>query len=262
MSVMTGEAVSHVRPRIRHITVNDVHAALAEGWADFRAAPNFGLFFGGVYAVAGIFILLQLVAWSQPLWIIPMACAFPIIGPFVALGLYEVSRRREAGEPLVWSEILTAIWGQRNGQMPFMALVGFMVWVWVAHMLVAVVLGRMSFAVYSDFNILFTTGSGLTLLFFGSVLGFVIAFCLFSFSVMAIPLLLDRDIDFVTAMITSVDTVKANPKAMFTWAWIVAASLALAMVPFFLGLLVALPVLGHGTWHLYRRAIPPEEAVA
>lgn len=265
MSVTTGESVSHRRPQIRKISVNDVYSALTEGWADFRAAPNFGLFFGGIYAVAGIFIFLQLVAWSQPLWIIPLACAFPLIGPFVAIGLYEVSRRRETGEPLVWSEILTSVWGQRNGQMPFLAfvvLMGFMVWIWFARLLVAVVLGRMSFAVYSDLNILFTTGSGLTLLFFGTIVGGIIAFCIFSFSVMAVPMLLDRDVDFVTAMITSVDTVKANPKAMFTWAWIVVAVLVVGMIPFFLGLVVALPVLGHGTWHLYRKAIAPEGEAA
>ncbi|WP_424930849.1 DUF2189 domain-containing protein [Amaricoccus macauensis] len=261
MSVTTGEAVSHKRPQIRQITTSDVHAALLQGWADFRAAPNFGLFFGGIYAIAGIFILLQLMAWNQPLWIIPLACAFPIIGPFVALGLYEVSRRREENIPLVWGEVLSALWGQRNGQMPFMAfivLAAFMVWIWFARLLVAVILGRMSFAVYSDFNILFTTGSGLTLLFFGTLVGFIIAFCIFSFTVMALPLLLDRDIDFVTAMITSVDTVKANPRPMLTWAWIVAATLIIAMIPFFLGLIIALPVLGHGTWHLYRKAIAEE----
>ncbi len=262
MTAASSASVSHLRPQIREITVNDVHSALSEGWADFRAAPNFGLFFGGIYAILGIFILLQLMVWSQPLWIIPLACAFPIIGPFAALGLYEVSRRRESGAPLIWSEILTAVWGQRNGQMPFMAFVvlaGFMVWVWVAHMLVAVILGRMSFAVYSDFGILFTTGSGITLLVLGTIIGFAIAFCIFSFTVMALPLLLERDIDFVTAMITRFDTVKTNPKPMLIWAWIVAVLLIVAMIPFFLGLVVALPVLGHGTWHLYRKAVVPQE---
>lgn len=260
MSATSGASVSHERPQIREIKITDVHNALNQGWADFRAAPNFGLFFGGVYAIVGIFILLQLIVWSQPLWIIPLACAFPLIGPFAALGLYEVSRRREAGIPLVWNEILASVWGQRNGQMPFMAFVvlaAFMIWIWFARLLVAVILGRMSFAVYSDLNILFTTGSGLTLLFFGTVVGFIIAFCIFSFSVIALPLLLDRDIDFVTAMIVSVDTVKTNPKAMLTWAWIVAACLIVAMIPFFLGLVIALPVLGHGTWHLYRKVIAP-----
>ncbi|MEM8569615.1 MAG: DUF2189 domain-containing protein [Pseudomonadota bacterium] len=260
MSITTSDSVTNVRPQICQISVSDVYASLSQGWADFRAAPNFGLFFGGVYAVLGIFIFLQLVAWSQPLWIIPLACAFPIVGPFVAIGLYEVSKRREAGLPLNWNEIIASVWGQKNGQMPFMAFVvlaGFMIWIWFARLLVAVILGRMSFAVYSDLGILFTTGPGLTLLFFGTALGGIIAFCIFCVTVVALPLLLDRDVDFVTAIITSIDSVKANPRAMLTWASVVAGTFVIAMIPAFLGLIIALPVLGHATWHLYRKVIAP-----
>jgi len=265
MQTTISETVAAPRPKVRHISVEDVYAALSEGWADFRAVPRFGLFFGGVYALAGIFILLQLSVWQQHLWIFPLAFAFPLIGPFVAVGLYEVSRRRELGQPLAWNEILASVWGQRNGQMPSMAFVvlaGFMIWIWVAHMLVALMLGRMQFAVYSDIDILFSTGSGLALLFFGTIIGFIIAFCLFSITAISIPMLIDRQVDFVTAMITSVDSVRSNTRAMFAWAWIVAASLVVAMIPFFLGLVIVLPVLGHGTWHLYRKVVePPAEAV-
>ena len=105
---VTTDSGTPARPVIRKITTNDVYAALADGWADFKAAPRFGLFFGGVYAIAGMIILLQLMVWEQPLWIVPLVFAFPLIGPFAAVGLYEVSRRREAGEALDWAEKLDA----------------------------------------------------------------------------------------------------------------------------------------------------------
>ncbi|HPG23045.1 MAG TPA: DUF2189 domain-containing protein [Amaricoccus sp.] len=248
---------------VRSISVDDVYSALSEGWADFRAAPEFGLFFGGVYAFAGILIFLQLWVWDQPFWILPLALAFPLIGPFAAIGLYEVSRRREKGEPLVWAEILDVIWRERTRQMPTMAfivLAGFMFWMWSAAMLIAIVLGRMNFAVYSDIGALLTTGNGLLLLFLGTIVGGAIALVLFSVTAVSLPMLLDREVDYVTAMLTSYTAVTRNPVAMLTWAAIVAVGLFVAMVPFFLGLFIALPVLGHTTWHIYRKVVPPEGA--
>jgi uncharacterized membrane protein len=250
-----------VRPVVRNVTTDDIYAALSAGWADFRAAPQFGLFFGGVYALAGVLFLLQLWVWEQPMWILPLAFAFPLVAPFAAIGLYEVSRRRETGQPLVWSEILEVVWNQRNRQMPTMAfivLAGFMIWLWCAHIMVAIFLGRMSFAVYSDLGSVLFTGSGLALLFFGTLVGGAIAFVMYAITAVSLPMLLERDIDYVTAMVASWNAVTSNPVPMLTWAWIIAAGLAVAMVPFFLGLIVALPVLGHATWHVYRKAIEPE----
>jgi uncharacterized membrane protein len=255
---------TYKRPEINKITTDDVYASLRAGWADFRAAPQFGLFFGGVYALVGILIFLQLWVSDQPLWIVPLALAFPLIGPFAAVGLYEVSRRREEGKELDWSEVLGAVWRQRNGQMPSMAFIvmaGFLIWVWVARLMVAIFLGRMSVAVYSDLNTLLSTGPGIALVIFGTLIGGAIAFALFSLTVIALPLLLDRDVDFVTAMITSVHSVTSNLQPMLTWAGVVAMALFAAMVPMFLGLIIALPVLGHATWHLYRRVVKPEGAV-
>lgn len=252
---------THKRPEINSITTDDVYASLRAGWADFRAAPKFGLFFGGIYALVGIAIFLQLWVSDQPFWIVPLALAFPLIGPFAAVGLYEVSRRREEGMDLAWSEVLGAVWRQRNGQMPSMAFIvmaGFLIWVWVARLMVAIFLGRMSVAVYSDLNTLLSTGPGIALLIAGTLIGGAIAFALFSLTVIALPLLLDRDVDFVTAMITSVNAVTSNLQPMLTWAGVVAMALFAAMIPLFLGLVIALPVLGHATWHLYRRVVKPE----
>ena len=252
------------RPVIKKITTDDVYAALSQGWEDFKAVPQFGLFFGGVYALIGIAILAQLWIWDLPLWILPLAFAFPLVGPFAAIGLYEVSRRRETGEPLEWDQILQVVWDQRHRQLPTMAFVvmaGFMIWVWFARLIAALFIGRMDYAVYSNLDTLFTTPSGLTMLVVGTVVGGVIAFILFSITAVSLPMLLERDIDFVTAMITSVNVVQENTRPMLTWAWIVAAGLIVAMIPFFLGLIIALPVLGHTTWHIYRKTVEPPSPV-
>jgi uncharacterized membrane protein len=251
------------RPTLRSVTTDDVYAALAAGWRDFRAAPQFGLFFGGIYALGGMFIFLELWRMDQALWIIPLAFAFPLIGPFVAIGLYEVSRRREAGLPLDWSDVLGAVWRERGRQIPSMAFVvlaGFMIWMWFARLIIAIFLGRMRFGTYSDLERLLGSPEGIAMLVAGTLVGGVIAFILFAITAVSLPMLLEREIDFVTAMITSFTAVTSNLRPMLLWAAIIAAAVIAAMLPFFLGLLVALPVLGHATWHLYRRAVAPEGA--
>ncbi len=246
------------RPVVRSITSEDVHAALAEGWADFRAAPQFGLFFGAIYALGGMLIFSELWLADQPFWIIPFVFAFPLIGPFIAVGLYEVSRRREAGQPLDWSAVLGALWRERGRQIPMMAfivLAGFMIWLWFARLTAAIFIGRMAMGTYSDFQMLFSTPEGLTMLAVGTLVGGAIALALYALTVVSLPMLLDRDLDFVTAMIASVNAVTLSPAPMLTWAVIIAGGVLVAMVPFFLGLVVVLPVLGHATWHLYRKVI-------
>lgn len=248
------------KPIVRHISTEDVYTALAEGWSDFRAAPRFGLFFGGVYALVGIAIFVTLLAADQMVWIVPCAFAFPLIGPFAAVGLYEVSRRREAGEPLDWADVLGAVWRKRDSQIPSMAFVvlaGFFIWMWAAAMLVILFLGRISFATYSDFGGIWASSSGILLLVVGTLVGGAIAFLLFALTVVALPMLVDRDVDYVTAMVTSFQAVTSNLQPMLHWAWIVGGGLVAAMVPLFLGLVVVLPVLGHATWHLYRKVIEP-----
>lgn len=251
-------------PEVRLMNRDDIQEALRLGISDFRAAPRFGLFFGGVYAIAGIAIFLQLLVWEQPLWFVPLVFAFPIVGPFVAIGLYEVSRRLEAGEPLEWSDVLGVVWQQRGTQLPYLAFVvlaGFMIWVWFARLVIALFLGRMEFATYSDLSQLLATPQGLMMLGVGTIVGAIIAFVIFSVTAVSLPLLLERDIDFVTAMITSWNAVLMNRVVMLSWAAIIVGILFVAMVPFFLGLIVALPILGHATWHVYRRAVvPPKDA--
>ena len=246
------------RPVVRPITAEDVYAAMREGWGDFRAVPRFGLFFGGIYALAGMALLLTLSVVDRSGWIVPFAFAFPLVGPFVAVGLYEVSRRREAGEALDWAGVLGAVWRKRDSQIPSMAFVvlaGFLVWMWAASMLVIVFLGPLG--AFRDLGAILGSDNGVWLVIVGTIVGAAIAFVLFAVTVVSLPMLLEREVDFVTAMVASFNAVTENPQPMLHWAWIVAGTLVVAMVPLFLGLVVALPVLGHATWHLYRKVIAP-----
>jgi uncharacterized membrane protein len=156
--------------------------------------------------------------------------------------------------------VLDVVWRQRKRQLPYMAflvLAIFMVWIWFARLVVALFLGRMDVAVYSDLGTLLTTLPGLAMLAVGTLVGGAIALVLFCATAVSLPMLLERDLDFVTAAITSFEAVTRNPAAMLSWAAVIAGALFVAMVPFFLGLVVALPILGHATWHVYRKAVEP-----
>lgn len=248
-------------PQIRELSVGDIRAALMHGLSDFAHAPLYGLFFGGVFALAGIIIVLAMTWWNIPWMIYPFAIGFPLIGPFAAAGLYEVSRRLEEGRPLSLKEVLSVVWAQRGRELSWMAFVMlFVFWIWMyqVRLLIALFLGRMSFSTLEKFmTIVLTTEQGWVFLAVGHVVGAAIALVLFSITVVSIPLLMDREIDFVTAMITSVRTVLTSPVPMIGWGLVVTLAVLLACAPFFLGLLIVLPVLGHSTWHLYRRAILP-----
>lgn len=244
---------------INRVTVKDLRAAFAAGVADFLKAPAMGLFFGGIYALGGIFVVYALAKLNAPYWVIPAAVGFPLLGPFIAVGLYEISRRLETGAPLTWKGVLFEIVESRKREVSWMAFVVlFIFWIWMyqVRLLLALFLGFQSFASLGAFlTVITTTPDGIAFLMVGSVIGAVLATALFSVTVVSIPLILDRDPDFVTSMIASVRTVLKSPVVMLAWGAFVAALLVVAMLPLFLGLLVVLPVLGHATWHLYRRAV-------
>ena len=259
-------AISPRPPAVKINTIGfaDVKAALAAGWRDFTRAPVIGLFFGGIYAAGGILIWLLLSVYHEPWWIIPIAVGFPLIGPFVAVGLYETSRRLASGLPLNFGEILTVILAQRKRQVAWMAFtVLFIFWMWLyeVRMLLAIFLGFKSFSsIEAFFNVVTTTPEGIGFLLVGTGVGAFISLVLFCTTVVAIPLLLDRDIDLITAIISSFKAVFQNPAPMISWGIIIVALTFLALLPAFLGLLVVLPVLGHATWHLYTRVVAPEPA--
>jgi Predicted integral membrane protein len=264
MSQGSGQAAARpgsTMPRFRKATFEDVRASLAEGWADFRAEPLFGLFFGGIYAAGGLAMLYVLVRIGAPWMIIPLAIGFPLIAPFVAVGLYEISRRRAAGEPVSRAGVLAHVFRQRERQLGWMAFVVlFIFWVWIyqVRLLLALFLGFKSFSSLDAFlTIVTTTPEGFGFLAVGTLVGTVLAAILFSTTVMALPLLMEREVDFVTAMIASVAAVVAAPGPMLAFGAIVGAATLAALVPGFLGLLLVLPVFGHATWRLYARTVEP-----
>jgi uncharacterized membrane protein len=244
------------------LTWGDLQASLTLGWQDFRRAPFLGLFFAGVYVLGGWILLLAFTESGRLWWSLPAMAGFPILGPFIACGFYDISRRLEAGEPLSWWGVMGVIFQQRNRQIPSMAaiiVVFFLFWNFLAHMIFALFLGFSTMTnVSSSFGV-FLTPNGLTMLATGTVIGAVFAATLFSLTVISLPLLLDREVDFVTAMIASVGVVSTNPMVMLGWAALIAVALFAAMLPGFLGLFLVLPLFGHATWHLYRRALDSAE---
>jgi uncharacterized membrane protein len=259
METMTS-APGAYEPVVRQITAGDIVEALGQGLRDFQAAPFFGLLFGGLYAAGGLLIVACVTLLGVTYLAYPLAAGFALIGPFVAMGLYEVSRRREAGETASLASMVQAFRARSEiGWMAFVTLFIFVMWMYQARFLMALFLGlNASFSTLQQFiTVVLTTNQGLLFLLVGNIVGAVIATILFALTVVSFPLLLDRDVDFVTAMITSVRAVVSNPVPMLGWAAIIVALLFLSVLPAFLGLLVTLPVLGHATWHLYRRVLAP-----
>lgn len=249
------------RPKVNKLTADDITASLRAGFSDFLARPVMSGFFGLFYAVFGILLVWCLV-WLGAIWpIIPALVGFPLVAPFAAAGLYEMSRRLQNGETFGWAEILTVMANQSKREMGWMAFVTlFVLWVWFYQFrtVLVIVLQDSSFSDLDGFlNTVFFTPEGWTFLAIGTCVGAVLAAVLFSVTVIAMPMLLDREMDFISAMITSVSVVRENPVVMLTWAAIIAVTMLLSLVPAFLGLIVTLPILGHTTWHLYQRAVSP-----
>lgn len=238
------------------LALADLAAALAAGWRDFVAMPRFGLFFGGFYVLAGLAIGWATISGGNLTWLIPAIAGFPLVAPFVAVGLYEASRRRAAGEPLTWRAVLGALKGHGDDQilsMGVIVFVAFSFWMIVAHAIFAVFVGESGMG--RDPLAAMMTPAGLTMLGVGSAVGAAMAFAFYAMTVISLPLLVDRRHDFLTAIIASLAAVRRNFAVMLAWAAIIAGLLFVAMLPGFLGLMVALPVLGHATWHLYVRAV-------
>jgi uncharacterized membrane protein len=246
-------------PIRRPVSYADVFDALRAGWKDFTRAPLPALFFGGVYALGGILIFWLLSVYQQPWMIIPIAIGFPLVGPFLAAGTYELSRRLGAGETLSLRSILSFMARQSRREFAWMAFVVlFIFWIWMyqARVLIALFLDMQAFSSVGALgSALFTSADGLMMLTIGTFIGGIIATLLFTTTVISMPLLVERELDVVTALITSWKVVLENPGPLLLWGAVVGSLTFLAMIPFFLGLFVVFPVLGFATWHLYKGAI-------
>lgn len=255
---MSESAPASGMPSVLSITPADITAALHAGIRDLARAPIHSLFFGCVFSAFGILISYLLLIVGSSYWVLPLAAGFPLIGPFAAIGLYEISRRLEQGEPITWGGVLGAVIREGRVQLPsyaFIVLFIYLIWVYLAHLIFALSFGLKPLTNVMSSTELLTTAEGIGMLVAGTVVGGAIAILLFSVSVTSVPLLLEREIDVVSAMITSVKSVLANRAAMLFWGIILVICCIAAMVPMFLGMIVIFPVLGHTSWHVYRRVI-------
>jgi uncharacterized membrane protein len=245
-------------PVVRTVTHADVLAALAQGLRDFRAAPLYGLFFGGVYAAGG-WGLLFLLNWMEVnYYVYPMATGFAMIAPFIAAGLYEVSRRLEAGAPLTWHGVLASARTAGGKDLSWMVVVttfAYIIWIDIAIALYLMFYGLKPLAFTELVTAIVTTPAGALFFLVGNAVGALLATMVFSLTVVSFPLLFERHVDFVTAMITSCKVVLVSPGPMALWAAIIAVLLMISFLSVFVALVAVLPVLGHATWHLYRRAV-------
>ena len=249
-------------PYLGVVGIDAIWSALQAGWRDFRRAPAYGLFFSAFYVAGGLVLAAVAMASGQEWWLMPFVVGFPLIAPFAAVGLYEVSRRIEAHEPLVWRQVLGVVLAQKDRQIPSMAmliLLMFMFWVFVAHTTFALFMGVSSLTNVSSSPEILFQGRGLMMLLVGTLIGAGFASVLFSITVVGLPLILDREVDLISAIIASFQAVAANPGVMLVWAGVIAGMLFIGILPMFLGLFIVLPVLGHASWHMYRQVMPDDE---
>jgi len=257
------EAVA-ATPRVRRIGADDCFSALKEGFDDFLSMPTYPIFVGLFYAVAGL-ALFAMTSFGNALHLaFPLAAGFALIGPFVAIGLYEMSRRRERGLAVRGRDAFTVL---RSPALPSILAFGllllmiFAAWMFAAELIYVWLYGPNPPAATAPFlRDVLTTHRGWTLIDVGVLVGFCFAALTLAISVVSFPLMLDRDVGLVPALDASLRVTQANPFAVALWGLIVAVALILGSLPLFFGLAVVLPVLGHATWRLYRKAIERDPA--
>jgi len=251
-------------PVVRRISVSDLRTALVKGWDDFSSMPSHAIFLCLIYPIVGLGLAALTLGYALLPLLFPMAAGFALLGPFAAMGLYELSRRREAGVGVTASDALHVLSSPSIGAIVALGILLcliFLIWIAVANAIYVAHFGYGSPQSLDQFlRDVFTTRSGWSMIVIGNAVGFLFAVTVLTISVVSFPLLLDRDAGAAGALLTSVRAVLANPLPMATWGLIVAALLALGSLPLFLGLPVVLPVLGHATWHLYRRMVEPDSS--
>jgi uncharacterized membrane protein len=251
--------VAQAPPVIRRIEVRDLWDALRKGAGDLGAIRDDVLFIGLIYPVAGLVLARLTFSYNLLPLVLPLVAGFALIGPVAAIGLYEISRRREQGMHVTWATAFGVVRSPALGSILWLGsmLLGlFVLWLAAAYGIYLATLGPAPpTSVAAFIHDVFLTGAGWAMIVAGVGVGFLFAALALAISVVSFPLLLDRNVGMTTAIATSVRAVAANPGPMALWGAIVVAGLVLGSAPALLGLIFVMPVLGHATWHLYRKVI-------
>jgi uncharacterized membrane protein len=263
-NISIGQHAAGASPVIRKIETKDIREALEEGLNDFWAMPSHAAFLGLVYPLCGMVLAYAPSYQNARQLLFPLASGFALVGPFVAVGLYEMSRRRELGVEISWKYAFNVL---RSPSIPSIAALGalllaiFAAWIAASQWLYTALYGPTPPVALVDFlRQVASTERGWLLVSAGCFIGFSFAAVTLAVSVVSFPLLLDRDAGALTAVATSIRTVLKNPVPIALWGIIVAAALMIGSLPFFMGLTLVVPVLAHATWHLYLKAIVRDPA--
>jgi uncharacterized membrane protein len=257
--VMSGADTQPVLPIVRKIGLADLRYALAAGIDDFKHMPSHIVFLSLIYPLVGIVLCRFLMGVDTLSLIFPLAAGFALVGPFAAVGLYEMSRRREQGLDLSWWHVFDVLESPSLGAilgLAILLMLIFLAWLGSAQALYQELFGLAAPQSVAQFaEDVLSTQAGWTLALWGNTIGFLFALWVLTISVVSFPLLLDRDVGAAVAVATSAKAVLRNPVTMAVWGLIVAFLLVLGSLPFFFGLAIVMPILGHASWHLYRRVI-------
>ncbi|MGO9543193.1 MAG: DUF2189 domain-containing protein [Rhodomicrobium sp.] len=248
-----------VLPAVRKITFADLRTVLAKGWDDFMHKPGHILVLAIVYPIIGLFLFRLTFGYNLLPLLFPLAAGFALLGPFAALAFYEVSRRREQGMDPSWDSVLSLVRHRSRGAilaLGALLTVIFFGWILAADAIFEGIFGPEPVTSLSGFvHQVFETPQGVTLMIAGNLIGLLFALVCFAISAVSFPLLLDRDVSAPVAIVTSLKAIAANPLPMLAWAIFIVLALIVGSMPLLVGLVVVLPVLGHASWHLYRKVV-------
>jgi uncharacterized membrane protein len=248
-----------VLPMVRKITFADLKDALAQGWDDFKHQPSHIFFLGIMYPIIGLILGRLAFGYDVLPLLFPLAAGFALLGPLAAIGFYEISRRREQGLDTSWWNVFTLVRSESRWAilaLGALLMVIFFAWIWTAKYIFVYLFGSAQVTSVGGFlHQVFETPEGVQLMIMGNAIGFLFALVSFAISVVSFPLLVDRDVSAPVAVVTSVKAVLANPVTMIAWGLFLALALVVGSLPFLIGLVIVLPVLGHASWHVYRKVV-------
>lgn len=248
------------RPLVREIGAEDLKAALRAGFDDFLAMPTHVIFVSLIYPLVGVFLGLFAFGYDVIPMLFPLASGFALIGPFAAVGLYELSRRRARGLDTGWNRAFT--WLDRRAARTLTGIGLLLTAIFVSWLVAAQGVYWTVFGAYRPESVLgfvqevLTTPRGWALIALGNLVGFAFSVIVLAVSIVSVPMLVERRVDTLTAIETSVAAFRQNPRTLLVWGLVVAVLLVIGSLPLFVGLAIVMPILGHATWHLYQRLVP------